>query len=709
MEKRKWLWKRKSFNSSPGGSDSSDSVSSTSERDSYKQDVLKGPPSSSDLSAEFASVSMRQENEVNETVRTLTEKLSAALVNISAKEDLVKQHSKVAEEAVAGWEKAEIELTIIKEKLESSGQQKILLEDRVSHLDGALKECVRQLRLAREEQEKNIFEALSEATKGWESTEREFQSRILELEKRSPPSADSDAADRLEALERENLSLKLELRQVSEELEIRTIERDLSTEAAETASKQTLESIKKVAKLESECRRLRNAATKTAPGRSAKSVAASSIYVDSLTDSQSDGTERLTFEEMDVCKVNSSELNGKMLCRSKNDGVIDNTSAVKIDLMDDFLEMERLAAMPDLEKQLSGENERMSKAEIDALVNCRVELEEKLVKLDKEKRELQDALLESQDVIESSRTQLIEAKTKMGNLQKDLDISKETIHSLEIQVAESQKTIEASQLRLREAEMRIQELQMELDMANEGKQSLESLLAKSKQSEGTVAVLRVQLTDAISRLGELQEELSQANEAKQILMSQLAELEARSAEMNANVLSLEEEVAKERALSEVNAIKCQSLEDELVKREELLLLQSNTSTRKIKMKQEHVDEAAGKLAECQKTIVSLRKQLESLATLEDFLIDTTSIPDFPTERAMVASANGELWKLHSNQTFIPKRDVKAPQYDNGKSPVSLVTSTSTTAPVPQATSTERNRNGFAKFFSRTKNGIQLEI
>jgi len=35
-------------------------------------------------------------------VKTLTEKLSAALLNISAKDDLVKQHAKVAEEAVSG-------------------------------------------------------------------------------------------------------------------------------------------------------------------------------------------------------------------------------------------------------------------------------------------------------------------------------------------------------------------------------------------------------------------------------------------------------------------------------------------------------------------------------------------------------------------------------------------------------------------------------
>lgn len=41
-------------------------------------------------------------SEVNDSFKSLTEKLSAALVNVGAKEDLVKQHAKVAEEAVAG-------------------------------------------------------------------------------------------------------------------------------------------------------------------------------------------------------------------------------------------------------------------------------------------------------------------------------------------------------------------------------------------------------------------------------------------------------------------------------------------------------------------------------------------------------------------------------------------------------------------------------
>lgn len=39
---------------------------------------------------------------LNESLKTLSEKLSQALLNIRAKEELVNQHAKVAEEAVSG-------------------------------------------------------------------------------------------------------------------------------------------------------------------------------------------------------------------------------------------------------------------------------------------------------------------------------------------------------------------------------------------------------------------------------------------------------------------------------------------------------------------------------------------------------------------------------------------------------------------------------
>ena len=129
--------------------------------------------------------------------------------------------------------------------------------------------------------------------------------------------------------------------------------------------------------------------------------------------------------------------------------------------------------------------------------------------------------------------------------------------------------------------------------------------------------------------------------------------------------------------------------------------------------------AAGKLAECQKTIASLGKQLKSLATLEDFLIDTASIAEFNGGVLSVSKAGTEPWKLHSNVTFSPKRDLHSSSIaaessgpsvskNDGNTPPSSSLSTSSAVSSNHVTS-EKNRNGFAKFFSRTKNGIQLEL
>lgn len=62
----------------------------------------KAYPPQSTQSPEVTSKAASNNEEVNESVKILSEKLSAALLNISAKEDLVKQHAKVAEEAVSG-------------------------------------------------------------------------------------------------------------------------------------------------------------------------------------------------------------------------------------------------------------------------------------------------------------------------------------------------------------------------------------------------------------------------------------------------------------------------------------------------------------------------------------------------------------------------------------------------------------------------------
>ncbi|TYI76088.1 hypothetical protein E1A91_D06G052500v1 [Gossypium mustelinum] len=714
MEKKSWLWKRKSSERSPGETESSGSISSQSERFSDDQEAFKASsPNDCTKSPEVSSKASAVPEEVNDSIRSLTEKLSAALVNVSAKEDLVKQHAKVAEEAIAGWEKAENEVLVLKQKLETAVQQNSALEDRVTHLDGALKECVRQLRQAREEQEQKINEAVAKTTRDWETIQFEFESQLLELQNKAesvksepPPPFSPDLLHKIEALKKENSALKLELSSQLEELQIRTIERDLSTQAAETASKQHLESIKRAAKLEAECRRLKAIGSKSSFTNDCKSPAASSIYVESFMGSQSDSGERLHVVDTDTQKMSGLEANkGEPSCSDswasaliaeldqfKNEKVINRnvpSSSIEIDLMDDFLEMEQLAALPDTKNEnqcleskatvkQSNDGDSSLKAELEAMIHRTTELEEKLEKIEAEKAEL------------------------------------------EIALAKSQESLEASELELRDSELKLEELQRELSKANEAKQHLESQLSIMETDAETMSAKIDALGAEIEKERALSVQISaDANESKQLLESQLVSIEAEARMMSAKVGSLETEVEKEKALSAQITVKCQELEEELSRtRQEAELQQTANSNVEVKIKQEDLAVAAGKLAECQKTIASLGQQLKSLATLEDFLIDTTSIPEFSRGVSLITKSS-EPWKLHSNETYSPKADPESkrvgadhssPQGNkndgNGNTPPS---SSSSSIVSSTHASSEKNRNGFAKFFTRSKNGIQLEI
>ncbi|XVE95484.1 hypothetical protein REPUB_Repub02eG0101500 [Reevesia pubescens] len=697
MEKRKWSWKRKSSEMSPGETESSESISDD-------QEAFKASSNDNAQSPEVSSNASANSEDVNDSIRSLTQKLSAALVNVSTKEDLLKQHAKVAEEAIAGWEKAENEVVVLKQKLETSVQQNSALEDRVSHLDGALKECVRQLRQAREEQEQKIHEAVAKTTQDWETTKFELESQLIELQNKAEaiksepsPRFSPDIRHKIEVLEKENSALKLELSSQLEEMEIRTIERDLSTQAAETSSKQHLESIKKVAKLEAECRRLKAIACKPSLVNGHKSPAASSIYVDSLTDSQSDSGERLNVVEIDPNKMSGLEANkGEPSCSDswasaliaeldqfKNEKVINRnlpSSSVEIDLMDDFLEMEQLAALHEtksenqcLESKVSAkqfnDGDNSLKAELEARIHRTAELEEKLEKIEVEKAELDIAL------------------------------------------AKSQESLEASELQLRDTEIKLEELQRELCMANEAMQHLESRISSMVKEAETMLAKIDSLEAEIEKERALSEQVSvNANESKQLLESQLISIEAEARRMSSKIESLETEVEKERALSAQITVKCQELEEELSrKKQEAEVQQTANSNVELKVKQEDLAVAAGKLAECQKTIASLGQQLKSLAMLEDFLIDTASIPESP---------RGESLKLHSNEIYSAKRDPESPRVSGDRSGPSVNKNDGNTPPSSSSSSSivssnhvnsEKNRNGFAKFFTRSKNGIQLEI
>ncbi|KAF8389387.1 hypothetical protein HHK36_026082 [Tetracentron sinense] len=139
------------------------------------------------------------------------------------------------------WEKAEAEALALKHQLESRTLLKLTAEDRVSHLDGALKECMRQIRNLKEEHEQKLHE--------------HFQERSNMLMKISEEKSQAEAEieflkSNIQSYEREISSFKYELHIVSKELEIRNEEKNMSIRSAEVANKQHLEAALVQMKLE---------------------------------------------------------------------------------------------------------------------------------------------------------------------------------------------------------------------------------------------------------------------------------------------------------------------------------------------------------------------------------------------------------------------------------------------------------------------------
>lgn len=194
---------------------------------------------------------------------------------------------------------SETEIITLKLELEKALQQRAASEERLIHVDAALKECMQQLRFVREEQEKRIHDAVLKASNEFQRSRMELHAKLDEASKRLAKLEAENAQvskvllmkekvieelnkhrakaeidftalmTRLESTEKENASLKYELRVLDKELEIRNEEREFNCRTADISQKQHLESAKKIAKLESECQRLRVLVRKRLPGPAA--------------------------------------------------------------------------------------------------------------------------------------------------------------------------------------------------------------------------------------------------------------------------------------------------------------------------------------------------------------------------------------------------------------------------------------------------------
>ncbi|XP_010917980.1 filament-like plant protein 4 [Elaeis guineensis] len=294
MDRRSWPWKKKSSEKATTTTDSTSTSSSNPTGNQADQESTK--------SVNYVQVSAEKYahlTDLEDQVKVLNEKLSSAQSEITTKENLVKQHTKVAEEAVSGWEKAEAEASALKVQLESVTLLKLTAEQRASHLDGALKECMKQIRNVKEESEQKLHDVVFSKTKHWEKIKAELEAKIVDFEQELlKASAENTAVSRslqersamlmkisdeksqadaeievlknnLQLCEREISSLKYELHVVSKELEIRNEEKNMSIRSADVANKQHLEDVKKISKLEAECQRLRGLVRKKLPGPAA--------------------------------------------------------------------------------------------------------------------------------------------------------------------------------------------------------------------------------------------------------------------------------------------------------------------------------------------------------------------------------------------------------------------------------------------------------
>ncbi|KAG2322729.1 hypothetical protein Bca4012_058178 [Brassica carinata] len=740
MEKGKSESSDRSFGESESVVSSQSDIQPESTMESHDDDEIKRP--------EEASVEVETENEdLKDSIRTLTEKLSAALANVSAKDDLVNQHVKVAEEAVAGWEKAENEAVELKEKLDAADDKNRELEDRVSHLDGALKECVRQLRQARDEQEQRIQDAVTERTQELQACKTDLEGQILEAATKS-----EELAQMAESVAKENVMLRHELIARCEELEIRTIERDLSTQAAETASKQQLDVIKKVAKLEAECRKLRTLLSKSS---------AASFNDHRSTDSHSDAS------------CSESGASTTLIEKRSLQGA---SSAIEIDLMGDFLEMERLVALPETppdgpesvsedavvhtDNSLAAEIEVLTcrnkeleeklemleavkdelenevkccrgvestlRFELDAILCDKVELENMLEKLKAEKVELETKVEFDRDVESTLRFELeamvsdkVKLESKLEKLEAERDELESKVKSEKEVVRTLRLDLEATVCDKVELESKLEKIEAERDeFANTLRLELETIVCAKVEVENKLEKMDVEkaelqisydiikdkykesqvcLQDIETKLEEIQKEMKLANELKTEVESQIESMEAEAQGNQAKIESLEEEVRKERLASDELRRKCEALE------EEVTTLHQESAIEPPKIKQEDMATAAGKLANCQKTIASLGKQLQSLARLEDFLVDTTSIQVAATN-GVSSSSNTESWRVHKNDTYMARNHFESIKPTKETSDDASLTTVSA-----NRGSSEKNRNGFAKVFTRSKDGIHLVI
>lgn len=288
MDHRAWLWRKKSSEKTVVQSDKLGL--------SLKQNEKEMP-------------SFEEEVDLERCVENLNEKLASVLCENNAKDELLADHAKMLEAANTGREKAEAEVMSLKQELDEASQQRVAANERLAHLNAALKDYMQQLSSVREEQGQRVHDAIMKTSNEFEKAHKILEEKFTETSKRlvnitldnshlgktllvkekliedlskhmsRAESEFSTLMARLDTTEKENAFLKYEFRMLEKELEIRNEEMEFNRQSADESHKQHLESVKKLTKLESECQRLRVLVRKRLPGPAALTKMKSEVEI----------------------------------------------------------------------------------------------------------------------------------------------------------------------------------------------------------------------------------------------------------------------------------------------------------------------------------------------------------------------------------------------------------------------------------------------
>jgi len=176
---------------------------------------------------------------------------------------------------------AEAEAAFLKQELDKALQQGEAAEERLAHLEAALKDCMQEIGLLKGEQDERLQNSLAKATMDFEKAKKKLEGKLAESNKRvSNLSAentnlmkallckekliedlDKGKAEleaefdvvmaRLDSAQEDNAFLKYKCRSMEEDIELLTEQREFS-------QRSTLENAKQINKLEAECQQLRN-------------------------------------------------------------------------------------------------------------------------------------------------------------------------------------------------------------------------------------------------------------------------------------------------------------------------------------------------------------------------------------------------------------------------------------------------------------------